>query len=144
MKPITTLRVALYLASDDGDCCLLSPQQQEDELQDYLEERGPDGWTLEARHIYCDTLEEKDTHRPGLTRLLYAAAGGHIDLVLVHRLDRLAPSAAGLLRIIGELDARDVAVVSVNERFDTRRHDHRLTLSNYGTLLALEGGAADQ
>jgi len=139
MKSVFSLRIAFYLAIDDRDSCFTSNDQQEDQLRPFLEDRKPDGWILEEGRIYRDELTQEQTTRTDLERLLDAAESGGIDLVLVHRLDRLATSAITLIRIIYRLREAGVSVVSLSENFDTRRHDHWLTVCNFRTLLIVEG-----
>ena len=60
-----------------------------------------------------------DAARPGLEGLLAVLEDGNADVVVVTKLDRLSRSAALMLSIADDLEAQDVAIVSITEAIDT-------------------------
>ena len=61
-----------------------------------------------------------NTNRPGLQALLKDIKSGHIDKVLVYKLDRLSRSQKDTLNLIeDEFLANNVDFISLNENFDT-------------------------
>jgi hypothetical protein len=63
---------------------------------------------------------------PGLRHLLDAAASGAVDLLLVHRLDRLSRRMEHVEQVVEELDAASVAVRTVRKPFDSAAPANRL------------------
>lgn len=84
------------------------------------------GWRL------VDTIYEdrgySDSHmrRAGFRALLSDIKFGLIDVVVVHRLDRLTRRLADFQQIMSELNAHDVPVVSVTQQIDMSHHVGRL------------------
>ncbi|MDQ2847087.1 MAG: recombinase family protein [Actinomycetota bacterium] len=79
-----------------------------------------------------------DASRPELDRLMGDIRAGAIDVVLVHKLDRIGRSLLNLLTLLGELDALDVQLVSISESFDTRTPVGRLQLSILASVAEFE------
>ena len=67
--------------------------------------------------------------RPALQRLLADVRAGHIDAVLVYKVDRLTRALADFARIVAIFEAAQVAFVSVTQAFDTRSPMGKLTLN---------------
>lgn len=139
MKLVSLVRVAFYLATHDEDTYFVSPDTQQLDLNEHLESRRPDGWVLKEGQIYRDEISADRPDRQAFAQLMGNAMRKRFDLVLIHRLDRLALTATGLLQIIDQLRKLKVSVVSVSDNFDTRRHDHSLTLSNLRMIMEAEG-----
>lgn len=64
--------------------------------------------------------------RPGLDALMAAVRSGDIDVIVVAHLDRAGRSMRHLGELMGELDERGVALVSVAESFDSSSPSGRL------------------
>ena len=70
-----------------------------------------------AARTYQDVISGRTFDRPGLKALLdYARAG---DTLTVVRLDRLGRSLRELLEVVETLKARQIALVSLEEKIDT-------------------------
>lgn len=54
--------------------------------------------------------------RPALQRLLADIAAGHIDTVVVYKVDRLTRSLHDFAKIVDAFDARGVSFVSVTQQ----------------------------
>lgn len=87
--------------------------------------------------IYSDQGASGTTFdRPGLHGALRAAQSG--STLVVWRLDRLGRSLQHLATMIGELEIRDVRVVSITECIDTRSTTGRLTFHMLAALAEFE------
>jgi DNA invertase Pin-like site-specific DNA recombinase len=64
--------------------------------------------------------------RPGFRSLLADIKYGLIDVVVVHRLDRLTRNLSDFQQIISELNAHSVSLVSVTQQIDMSHHVGRL------------------
>jgi len=67
--------------------------------------------------------------RPALQRLLADITAGRVDIVVVHKIDRLTRSLADFAKIVEILDARSASFVSVTQQFNTTSSMGRLTLN---------------
>lgn len=84
------------------------------------------GWRL-VDTIYEDRgYSGSHLRRAGFRSLLNDIKLGLIDVVVVHRLDRLTRSLADFQQIMAELNAHDVPVVSVTQQIDISHHVGRL------------------
>ena len=76
--------------------------------------------------LITDTGESgRNMNRPGLQRMLSLIAGGNVQYVLVTSFDRLTRSQGDFARLLKRLDRRGVALVSVEESFDSRSRSGR-------------------
>src|SRR3954447_3584158 len=71
-----------------------------------------------AMRVFTDVRSGKSMDRPGLAELLAYARRG--DTLAVVRLDRLGRSLAELVSSVNLLKERGIALVSLEERIDTR------------------------
>lgn len=84
------------------------------------------GWCL-VDTIYEDRgYSGSHLRRAGFRSLLNDIKLGLIDVVVVHRLDRLMRRLADFQKIMAELNAHDVPVVSVTQQIDMYHHVGRL------------------
>ena len=89
-----------------------------------------------AEKVFLDKLSGKDTHRPQLQEMLSFAREG--DVVIVSELSRLARSTRDLLRIVDDLQAKRVELVSLKEQIDTATPQGRFVLTIFAALAELE------
>ena len=82
--------------------------------------------------IYEDRASGGDSDRPQLRACLESLVPG--DCLVVWRLDRLGRSLADLIRIVANLEQREVAFESVMERIDTASPAGRLMFHVLGAL----------
>ena len=86
------------------------------------------GWQPTDR-LYEDKGESgSHLRRPGLQLLLEEVRLGLIDVVVVHRLDRLTRHLGDLQQIMAVFEQHDVALVCVTQSLDTSSPQGRLTL----------------
>lgn len=84
------------------------------------------GWRM-VDMIYEDRgYSGSHMRRAGFRSLLNDVKFGLIDVVVVHRLDRLTRSLADFQQIMAELNDHDVPVVSVTQQIDMSHHVGRL------------------
>ena len=75
----------------------------------------------ELLELITDTGESgRNMNRPGLQRMLSLIAGGNVQYVLVTSFDRLTRSHEDFARLLERLDLHGVALVSIDESFDSR------------------------
>ena len=76
----------------------------------------------------------KNSRRKGLQAMVRDIEAGKIDVVVVHRLDRLYRNLSSLLEFIQKLKLYGVRLVSVTEQIDTETWWGRLVLAVLGSL----------
>ena len=76
--------------------------------------------------------------RPALDRLMGAVRAGTVDVVVIAKLDRIGRSMRHLGALLGELDDRKVALVSVSEAFDSSTASGRLQRNMLGSFAEFE------
>ena len=92
--------------------------------------------TAGAVRTFEDVVSGKVFERPGLTAMLeYVRAG---DAIMVVRLDRLGRSLRELLEIVEQLKARDIALVSLEEKIDTSSAAGELVFHVFGAIAQFE------
>jgi DNA invertase Pin-like site-specific DNA recombinase len=102
---------------------------QRDACEAYIRSQRHEGWVL-ARTRYDDGgFSGGKLDRPGLQRLLADIRAGHIDIVVVYKVDRLTRSLADFARLVEIFDTQGVSFVSVTQQFNTTSSMGRLTLN---------------
>ena len=67
--------------------------------------------------------------RPSLRRLLADINSGHVDVIVVYKVDRLTRSLADFARMVEVFDAHGASFVAVTQQFNTTTSMGRLTLN---------------
>jgi len=95
----------------------------------YILSQAGEGWE-DAGRIYSDGgISGGHMERPGLKDMLSDIEAGHIDVIVVYKVDRLTRSLADFAKLVEIFDAHDVSFVSVTQAFNTTNSMGRLTLN---------------
>lgn len=113
-------------------------------------EEQAEGWSLNAQlramrdegdrrgwacHEYVDPgVSGRTANRPGFQELLADVRDGHLDVVVVHRLNRFARNLRDTLRLLGEFSGRGVAFVSLSEQMDFTTPIGKVILATLGAF----------
>ena len=89
-----------------------------------------------AVRVFTDIVSGKSFDRPGLAELIDHARPG--DRLCVTRLDRLGRSLRELLETVDGLKARDIHLVSLEERLDTSSAAGELVFHVFGAIAHFE------
>jgi site-specific DNA recombinase len=131
-KPTRDVRCAIYTRKSheeglDQEFNSLDAQRQSAEA--YIESQRHEGWKL-IRKRYDDAAYSGGTlDRPALKTLLADIQAGHIDCVVVYKVDRLSRSLLDFAKLINLFDEHGVSFVSVTQQFNTTTSMGRLTLN---------------
>ena len=106
-------RCALYLRCSTNET-KQNVERQESELRDVISNHN---WELVE--VYADYSSGRKTQRPNLDRLLDDAFSKKFDCVMVSDLSRLGRNVQHLLKIVEELDNKNIELFSLREKIDT-------------------------
>ncbi len=135
MKPpakVGPVRCAIYTrkSTDEGlDQAFNSLDAQREACAAYAASQRHEGWEV------LDTLYDDggfsggNLTRPALQRLLADIKAGHVDLVVVYKIDRLTRSLMDFFKLVEVFDQHETSFVSVTQHFNTTSSMGRLTLN---------------
>ena len=86
--------------------------------------------------IFIDKCSGKNTDRPELRKMLNYVRDG--DVLVVSEYARLARSSADMLRLVDELQAKGVEIISLREQLDTTTPQGRFILTVFAGQLERE------
>lgn len=110
------MRAAIYIRLSQESETTTSPERQRALCSAYATARG---WTLTGTFEDIDVSATKTgIARPGLAPLRAEVTAGHVDVVVVWRLDRLARSVLDTLTLLREWSDHECAVASATEAID--------------------------
>ena len=105
-----------------------SLQNQEESCKAYILSQAFNGW--EYVKTYSDGgISGGTMERPGLQALLNDIRSGHIQVVVVYKVDRLSRSIIDFHKMMQEFDKYGCNFVSITQSFDTSNSMGKLTLN---------------
>lgn len=104
-------------------------EQNEARQIEGLEKYGIEKW-------YIEKISGKNTDRPKLQEMISELQSG--DTVYIHDFSRLARSTSDLLKLVEELNARGIHLVSNKESIDTSTPTGKLMLTMIGAINEFE------
>ena len=91
---------------------------------------------IPAHNYFVEKISGKNTDRPELQKLLATVKTG--DTIYIHDFSRLSRSVSDLLRLVDDLNARGVHLVSNKENLDTSTPTGKLMLTMIGAINEFE------
>jgi site-specific DNA recombinase len=125
-------RCAVYTrkSSEEGlDMEFNSLDAQREACEAYIASQKPEGWMLHEGHYDDGGVSGATLDRPGLKSLIADIESGHIDVVVVYKIDRLSRSLMDFAKLVDVFDRHGVTFVSVTQSFNTTTSMGRLTLN---------------
>jgi site-specific DNA recombinase len=126
------IRCAIYTrkSTDEGlEQDFNSLHAQREACEAYIKSQRHEGWRAIPDAFDDGGFSGGTTKRPALSRLLDLVRSGHVDVIVVYKVDRLTRSLADFAKIVELLDAHKVSFVSVTQQFNTTSSMGRLTLN---------------
>ena len=126
------LRCAIYTrkSSEEGlEQEFNSLDAQREACASYVASQKHEGWVLMPAAYEDGGLSGGSLERPALQRLMQDMRDGHVDQIIVYKIDRLTRSLADFSKIVDVLDAAGASFVSVTQSFNTATSMGRLTLN---------------
>ena len=98
------------------------------------------GYELKETHVYTDRApgSAAPEERPALSKLLEAARRGEFDVLVVHKIDRLARNLKIFLDVEKELETSKICLKSITEPVDTDTPSGRVMLTMLGVMTQFE------
>ena len=93
-------------------------------------------YDIPQENYFIEKVSGKDTNRPELQKLLAIVKDG--DTIHIHDFSRLSRSTSDLLKIVEELSAKGVHLISNKENLDTSTPTGKLMLTMIGAINEFE------
>ena len=132
LEPKPVIRCAVYtrVSTSEGlDQEFTSIDAQREACEKYVGSQDSLGWVCLPQRYEDGGYTGGNIERPAFQRLLSDIKNGHVDCVVVHRVDRLTRSITDFGKIVEVFDAKEVSFVSVTQQFSTTTSLGRLTLN---------------
>lgn len=129
---MNAVRCAIYTrkSSEEGlEQDFNSLDAQREACAAFVKSQASEGWKLLPEHYDDGGLSGGTLERPALQRLLADVKAGHIDIIVVYKVDRLTRSLLDFARLVETFDASGTSFVSVTQSFNTTTSMGRLTLN---------------
>ena len=114
-----------------GYCRTSTVQQHEDRQLVTMEK-----YNVPKQNIYLEKITGKTMDRPELQKLLATLKSG--DTLIVHDFSRLSRSTGDLLKIVEDLNKRNVTLISNKENLDTSTPTGKLMLTMIAAINQFE------
>ena len=102
---------------------------QREAAEAYIASHRHEGWSCLPQRYDDGGFSGGTMERPALRRLLTDMAAGHLDVVIVYRVDRLSRSLLDFARMMEMFDQHRIAFVSVTQELNTATSMGRLILN---------------
>jgi site-specific DNA recombinase len=125
-------RCAIYTRKSSAerlDLGLNTLDAQRQFCESYIASQAGEGWVALATRYDDGGFSGGSLDRPAVQRLTEDVAAGHVDVVVVYKIDRLSRSLLDFSTLLGRFEARGVSFVSVTQAFNTSQSMGRLTLN---------------
>ncbi len=126
------LRCVIYTrkSTDEGlDQDFNSLDAQREACAAYIKSQSTEGWSLGSRTYDDGGCSGGTLHRPALQLLLADVKAKKIDIIVVHKIDRLTRSLMDFAKLVEVLENAGASFVSVTQSFNTTSSMGRLTLN---------------
>jgi DNA invertase Pin-like site-specific DNA recombinase len=125
-------RCAIYTrkSSEEGlEQDFNSLDAQREACEAFILSQKHEGWTALPEMYDDGGISGATMERPALKRLLADIEAGHVDTVVVYKVDRLTRSLGDFAKIVEVFDTGGASFVSVTQQFNTTTSMGRLTLN---------------
>ena len=131
-KPRHVVRCAIYTrkSTEEGLAQEFnSLDAQREAAEAFIRSQSGEGWVTLPDRYDDGGFTGGNIDRPALKRLMAAIEAGHLDCVVVYKVDRLSRSLLDFARLMEVFDRLNVSFVSVTQQFNTTHSMGRLTLN---------------
>jgi site-specific DNA recombinase len=129
---VRKLKCAVYTrkSSEEGlEQEFNSLDAQREACEAYVASQRAEGWLLVPDRYDDGGVSGATLERPALQRLLGDIEAGHVDVVVVYKIDRLSRALMDFAKLVEVFDRNSVTFVAVTQSFNTTTSMGRLTLN---------------
>lgn len=122
LKTAATRRCAIYTrksAAPPLDQEITSLQSQRAICSSYVASQRHREWVEIAKPYEDSGISGSTLRRPALQDLMTDIEDGHVDVVLVYKLDRISRTLLDFVRLIDFFERFNVVFVAITQNFDT-------------------------
>src|ERR1700693_2277602 len=101
---------------------------QREACEAYIKSQTHEGWKALSKRYDDPAYSGGNLDRPALQKLLADIDAGHIDVVVVYKIDRLTRSLSDFANLVELFDKKAISFVAVTQQFNTTTSMGRLTL----------------
>jgi DNA invertase Pin-like site-specific DNA recombinase len=131
-KPAKLVRCAIYTRKSTEHGLELefnSLDAQREACEAYIKSQIHEGWKALPARYDDPAYSGGNLDRPALQKLLVDIDAGHVDVVVVYKIDRLTRSLADFAKLVEAFDKKSISFVAVTQQFNTTTSMGRLTLN---------------
>jgi site-specific DNA recombinase len=131
-SPKLTIRCGIYTrkSTEEGlDQDFNSLDAQREAAQAFIQSQTHEGWLCLPQRYDDGGFTGGNMERPALQRLLADIGAGHIDCVVVYKVDRLSRSLLDFARMMEVFDQHHVSFVAFTQQINTTTSMGRLMLN---------------
>lgn len=131
-KPLKLFRCAIYTRKSTEHGLELefnSLHAQREACEAYIKSQTHEGWKAISKHYDDPAYSGGNMDRPALQKLLEDIDAGHVDVIVVYKIDRLTRSLADFAKLVELFDRKAISFVAVTQQFNTTTSMGRLTLN---------------
>lgn len=129
---MSQVRCAIYTrkSTEEGlEQAFNSLDAQREACEAYIQSQRHEGWKALPRQYDDGGASGGNLNRSALEQLLADIDAGHVDMVVVYKIDRLTRSLTDFAKLVERFDATGASFVSVTQQFNTSTSMGRLTLN---------------
>jgi site-specific DNA recombinase len=129
-RPLTRCAIYTRKSTEEGlEQEFNSLDAQRESAEAYIRSQQHEGWRVLPKRYDDPGYSGGTMERPALAGLLADIKAGHVDCVVVYKVDRLSRSLLDFARIMAAFDQHHASFVSVTQQFNTSTSLGRLTLN---------------
>lgn len=129
-KPLVRCAIYTRKSTDENlDNGFNSLDAQREAGENYIRSQQHEGWVALPTRYDDGAYSGATLVRPALQQLLCDVRAGHVDTIVIYKIDRLSRSLLDFTKLVEELENNNVSVVAVTQQFNTTTSMGRLTLN---------------
>ena len=131
-KTVKLARCAIYTRKSTEHGLELefnSLDAQREACEAYIKSQMHEGWKALPARYDDPAYSGGNLDRPALQKLLVDIDAGHVDVVVVYKIDRLTRSLSDFAKLVEAFDKKSISFVAVTQQFNTTTSMGRLTLN---------------
>ncbi len=138
-SPSKVIRTAVYCrqsVADDLD--FSSTDSQSQSIHAYIESQKDKGWSALPQDYVDHGYSGGTLNRPAFQKLMQDVKDHQVDVIVIHKIDRISRSLSDFVKIHDFFEQHGVALVATSQLFDTSTPVGRMTINLLATFADFE------